>query len=85
MNLSDGGQLCSPILTMAALVLGEVFDKIYAVDEGSTLLVEDILKVSLLLEEIKDQSHPSGFAVEWEVYKVLYLSFFMSESLHYIM
>ena len=64
----DNTVLASPVLTMAALILGEVFDKICAAPEGTALLVEDLITVSLLFDSnAGDGSRKSvAYGVQWE-------------------
>jgi hypothetical protein len=61
----DRKDLPSPVLTLAAFILAEVFDKIYAIDSGMSLLVEDIIYVRALCPT-GSTSTVSAFAVEWE-------------------
>jgi hypothetical protein len=48
LGASLAGHSLSPVLGMAALVLGEVFDKIFSIQDGAWLLVEDLVKVRKL-------------------------------------
>ena len=74
-DMKDG--LASPILTMAALILGEVFDKICTAHKGTTLLIEDLIYVTLLYDNSGSSSSsssssgsssmkPVAYAIEWE-------------------
>lgn len=64
-DAEDNKDLSYPVLTIAAFILAEVFDKIYSIDSGSSLLVEDIIYVRALFPS-ESSTIIAALAVEWE-------------------